>query len=121
VWGQPSLGIAARGREHPCTQPFTDVNRQAILLARWAGRGAFKATALVFAFVIIVTLWLWNASLLTTAADENLRIVKTLTHLLPSDWVGSGLFVCVSNSRSQFDPCLGKADRSGCGLLARGA
>ena len=29
---------------------------------------------------------LWNASLLTTAADENLRIIKTLTHLLPSDW-----------------------------------
>ena len=63
-----------------------DVKRQAILLARWAGRGAFKATALVFAFVIIVALWLWNASLLTTAADENLRIIKTLTHLLPSDW-----------------------------------
>jgi hypothetical protein len=62
------------------------VKRQAILLATWAGRGAFKATALVFAFVIIVALWLWNASLLTTAADENLRIIKTLTHLLPSDW-----------------------------------
>jgi hypothetical protein len=62
------------------------VKQQGILLARWAGRGAFKATALVFAFVIIVALWLWNASLLTTAADENLCIIKTLTHLLPSDW-----------------------------------
>ena len=62
------------------------MKRQAILLARWAGRGAFKATALVFAFVIIVAIWLWNASLLTTAADENLRIIKTLTRLLPSDW-----------------------------------
>ena len=59
---------------------------QAILLARWAGRGAFKATALVFAFVIIVAIWLGNASLLTTAADENLRLIEAATHLLPSDW-----------------------------------
>ena len=43
-------------------------------------------TALVLAFVIIVALWLWNASLLTTAADQNLRIIKTLTQLLPPDW-----------------------------------
>ena len=62
------------------------MKRQAIFLARWAGRGAFKATALVLAFVIIVALWLWNASLLTTAADQNLRIIKTLTQLLPPDW-----------------------------------
>jgi hypothetical protein len=33
-----------------------------------------------------VALWLWNASLLTTAADQNLRIIKTLTQLLPPDW-----------------------------------
>ena len=62
------------------------MKRQAIFLARWAGRGAFKATAFVLAFVIIVALWLWNASLLTTAADQNLRIIKTLTQLLPPDW-----------------------------------
>jgi hypothetical protein len=62
------------------------MKRQAILLARWAGRGAFKATALVFAFLIIVALWLWNASFLTAAADENLRIIKAVTHLLPPDW-----------------------------------
>jgi hypothetical protein len=62
------------------------VKRQAIFLARWAGRGAFKATALVLAFVIIMALWLWNASLLTTAADQNLRIIKTLTQLLPAGW-----------------------------------
>ncbi len=61
------------------------MKRQAIFLARWAGRGAFKATALVLAFVIIMALWLWNASLLTTAADQNLRIIKTLTQLLPPD------------------------------------
>jgi hypothetical protein len=62
------------------------VKRQAILIARWAGRGAFKATALITAFVIIVVLWLWDASLLTTAADENLRLIKAVTHLLPPDW-----------------------------------
>jgi len=45
-----------------------------------------QGTALVLAFVIIVALWLWNASLLTTAADQNLRIIKTLTQLLPPDW-----------------------------------
>jgi hypothetical protein len=63
-----------------------DVKRQAILISRWAGRGAFKATALIAGFVIIVALWLWNASLLTTAADENLRLIKAVTHLLPADW-----------------------------------
>jgi hypothetical protein len=62
------------------------VKRQAILIARWTGRGAFKATALIAGFVIIVALWLWNASLLTTAADENLRLIKAVTHLLPADW-----------------------------------
>ena len=62
------------------------MKRQAILIARWAGRGAFKATALITAFVIIVALWLWNASLLTTAADENLRLIKAATRLLPPDW-----------------------------------
>src|SRR5438067_431528 len=70
----------------PAHSRSPDVKRQAIFLARWAGRGAFKATALVLAFVIIVALWLWNASLLTTAADQNLRIIKTLTQLLPPDW-----------------------------------
>ena len=69
---------------HTAVHP--DVKRQAIFLARWAGRGAFKATALVLAFIIIVALWLWNASLLTTAADQNLGIIKTLTQLLPPDW-----------------------------------
>jgi hypothetical protein len=62
------------------------VKRQAILIARWAGHGAFKAAALIIAFVIIVALWLWNASLLTMAADENLRFIKAATHLLPPDW-----------------------------------
>jgi hypothetical protein len=62
------------------------VKRLAILIAKWAWRGLFKATALIAAFIIIVALWLWNASLLTTAADENLRVIKAVTHLLPADW-----------------------------------
>ena len=66
--------------------PSTDVKRQAILIARLAGRGVFKAIALIAAFIIIVALWLWNASVLTAAADENLRAIKAVTHLLPADW-----------------------------------
>src|SRR5215472_12415683 len=73
-------------RIFPAHSRSADVKRQAIFLARWAGRGAFKATALVLAFVIIVALWLWNASLLTTAADQNLRIITMLTQLLQPDW-----------------------------------
>jgi hypothetical protein len=60
-----------------------DVKQQAILIATLAGRGAFNAAALITAFVIIVALWFWNASLLTAAADENLRLIKAVTHLLP--------------------------------------
>ena len=62
------------------------VRRQAIFLATWAGRGAFKAAALAGAFVLIVAAWLWDASLLTAAADENLRLIKEITRLLPADW-----------------------------------
>ena len=82
---RPSAQPRAEG-DTPAHSLSPDVKRQAIFLARWAGCGAFKATALVLAFVIIVALWLWNASLLTTAADQNLRIIKTLTQLLPPDW-----------------------------------
>jgi hypothetical protein len=62
------------------------VKRQAILISKWAGRGAFKGVALVSAFVIIVAAWWWDASLLTSAADENLLLIKTVTRSLPSDW-----------------------------------
>ena len=59
---------------------------KALLIARWIGRGTFKAAALVGAFLLIVAAWLWDASLLTTAADENLRLIKAITRLLPLDW-----------------------------------
>jgi hypothetical protein len=62
------------------------VRRQAVFLANWAGRGLFKAAALAGAFVLIVAAWLWDASLLTTAADENLRLIKGVTQQLPPDW-----------------------------------
>ena len=59
---------------------------RAVSIARWIGRVSFKAAALIGAFVIIVAAWLWDASLLTTAADGNLRLLKEATHLLPQDW-----------------------------------
>ena len=62
------------------------MKRQAVFVARWAGRGLFKAAALLAAFVLIVAAWLWDASLLTAAADENLRLIKMVTQQLPPDW-----------------------------------
>ena len=62
------------------------MKRQAVFLATWAGRWTFKAAALVGAFILIVAAWLWDASLLTRAADENLVLIKEVTRLLPRDW-----------------------------------
>lgn len=62
------------------------MNRHLKHVARTAGRGAFKGAALVGAFVIIVATWWWDAGLLTAAADENLRLIKTVTGVLPFDW-----------------------------------
>ena len=57
-----------------------------MLVGRAAGRGAFKGAALVGAFAIIIAAWWWDASLLTAAADENLRLIKIVTGALPFDW-----------------------------------
>src|SRR4051812_4844854 len=62
------------------------VNHKAKQAAIWAGRGVFKAVALVGAFVLIIGLWLWDASVLTKAADGNLRLIREITRLLPPDW-----------------------------------
>ena len=62
------------------------MNHTAKQAAIWAGRGAFKALALGGAFVLIIGLWLWDASLLTKAADGNLRLIREITRLLPPDW-----------------------------------
>ena len=62
------------------------MKRQAVVLATWAGRWTFKVAALVGAFVLIVFAWLWDASLLTKAADENLALIKEVMRLLPRDW-----------------------------------
>ncbi|HVH80572.1 MAG TPA: hypothetical protein VM782_14345, partial [Stellaceae bacterium] len=37
-------------------------------------------------FVIIVAAWWWDASVITAAADENLRLIKIVTGALPFDW-----------------------------------
>jgi hypothetical protein len=62
------------------------VGQRTVFIAKWAGRSIFKAAALFGGFVVIVAAWLWDASLLTTAADENLRLIKAVTHFLPPDW-----------------------------------
>lgn len=62
------------------------MNRYMMLVGRAAGRGAFKGAALVGAFAIIGAAWWWDASLLTAAADENLRLIKIASGALPFDW-----------------------------------
>lgn len=57
-----------------------------MLAGRAARLGIFKGVALIGAFAIIVAAWWWDASLLTAAADENLRLIKTVTAKLPPDW-----------------------------------
>jgi hypothetical protein len=64
------------------------VRRHARIAAIWAGRGLFKGTALVAAFALIVTVWFWDAALLTETADGNLWAIKRVTGTLPGDWPG---------------------------------
>jgi hypothetical protein len=54
------------------------VRGKALTVARWIGRGIFKAAALIGAFVLIIALWLWDASILTRAADQNLQLIKVM-------------------------------------------
>jgi len=61
------------------------MNSKAMLVGSLIGRGVFKALALISAFVLIILVWFWDASLLTMAADENLRVIKTVTGVLPND------------------------------------
>jgi len=62
------------------------MNSKAMLVGGLIGRGVFKAIALVTAFVLIIAVWCWDAALITMAADENLRVIKTVTGVLPVDW-----------------------------------
>jgi hypothetical protein len=64
------------------------VRGKALTVARWIGRGTFKAAALIGALFLIVALWLWDASILTRAADQNLQLIKAATRVLPPDWAG---------------------------------
>jgi hypothetical protein len=67
-------------------RPGYGFRRGLVLIGRAVGRGAFKGAALIGAFVIIIAAWWWDASLLTAAADENLRLIKTVTGALPFNW-----------------------------------
>src|SRR5207245_6020538 len=53
------------------------VRGKTLTVARWIGRGTFKAAALIGAFVLIIALWLWDASILTRAADQNLQLIRS--------------------------------------------
>jgi hypothetical protein len=60
------------------------------LYREMTGRGAFKGVALLGAFTIIVAAWWWDASLLTSAADKNLLLIKAVTRSLPLEWGSKG-------------------------------
>ena len=62
------------------------MNGTRLLLVRLLGRGVFKAAALAGAFVIVAGAWIWDADLLTGAADANLRLIKLVAGLLPAEW-----------------------------------
>ena len=57
-----------------------------ILIAIFVGRLLFKGAALVGGLVLIAGLWLWDASLLTRLADENLWLIRATARLLPAGW-----------------------------------
>ena len=79
VYAAGRLGLVAASGKRSSSLPGR-------LIGRAAGRGAFKAAALVGAFAIIVAAWWWDASLLTAAADANLQLIKIVTSKLPFDW-----------------------------------
>jgi len=64
------------------------VHRYLTIAGRSAGRGAFKGVALIAAFLIVIAIWWWDAPILTSVADENLQLIKTVTGALPLDWGG---------------------------------
>jgi hypothetical protein len=74
-----------------------------ILIAAFVARLLFKGAALVGALALIAVLWFGDASLLTRAADENLRLVKEVTRLLPTEWasrIESAFRISVPTARS---------------------
>ena len=77
--------ITAANRTHGSYRSSV-VRGKALTVARWIGRGTFKAAALIGALFLIVALWLWDASILTRAADQNLQLIKAATCVLPPDW-----------------------------------
>ena len=41
---------------------------------------------MIAGFALIVLVWIWDASVLTRAADANLQVIKLVTALLPAGW-----------------------------------
>src|SRR4030088_1255421 len=66
-----------------CGSGMRSLRDTGILTATLVARLLFKGAALIGALVLIVAIWFWDASLLTKAADENLRLVRAATRLLP--------------------------------------
>jgi hypothetical protein len=64
----------------------SSLRAKGVLIAVLLARLLFKGAALIGAFALLVALWVWDASLLTAAADENLRLVRAATRVLPADW-----------------------------------
>lgn len=60
--------------------------RKLMAIASIISGGGFKTAALLGAFMLIGALWYSDASLLTAAADENLRLLQAGTELLPLHW-----------------------------------
>ena len=56
---------------------------KALKLAR---AGLFKSAAFVLALAAIAVMWMWNASILVTGEDLNLRLLKWTAAWLPSDY-----------------------------------
>jgi len=70
-----------------------------MLMATWAARGLFKGAALVVHLFSLSPFGYGTPRWLTTAADENLRLVKLVAGLLPLDWASK-----VESALRMFEP-----------------
>ena len=67
-------------------RPRLGIGGKLIPILSFISRGAAKITALLGGVGLITMLWYWDASLLTVAADENLRVLNVVIKLLSLDW-----------------------------------
>jgi len=66
--------------------PFTYCGRQVDAHCDPRPARRLQGSRVARRLVLIIGVWFWDASLLTVAADENLRLLKAVTGLLPFDW-----------------------------------